>query len=81
MRPALVTAALYSQRSMAERVSATSSWVKDGLSGFAVTPGRLGLALGLVGLLAGWRKGSRGLLLGSAVLCVASLAAVIFLDA
>jgi len=67
-------------RSIAERVSATSGWVKDGLTGFAVTPGRLALALGLLGLLLGWRRKNRKVLMGSAVLCVASLAAVIFLE-
>jgi hypothetical protein len=66
-------------RSIAERVSATSGWVKDGLSGFAVTPGRLGLALGLFGLLVGWRRNNRKLLAGSALLCVVSVVAMVLL--
>jgi MYXO-CTERM domain-containing protein len=72
-------AASYSDRSLAERVSSTSGWVKDGLSGFAVSPGRLALALGLVGLLLGWRRRNKRLLVASALVCVAGLAAVVLL--
>lgn len=68
----------YSDSSLAERVSSTSGWVKDGLNGFAVSPGRLALALGLVGLLLGWRRRNKRLLVASALLCVAGLAAVVF---
>lgn len=76
----LILLAAADQRSIAERVSATSGWVKDGLSGFAVTPGRMGLALGLLGLLVGWRRKNRKVVVGSALLCVAGVVAMVLLE-
>ena len=76
----------HQKRSVGEfagKVDRASGWVKDRLSGFMVTPGRVGLGLGLVGLLWAWGKNRRvtrwAVLFYCSMLLSLGSAAVIFL--